>query len=235
MAVGPDRVDLHLAGRAARHQLRRRPRRGHLEDDDVGLHAGQVDGDARQLARCPRRARRALRVVLGEPVHHGARARTRPAAARTPDLPHAAAEHLAHAPRAHDEVARPHTTEPTGAPSPFDRQKVTESTGAREIGRRPRSSATAALKRRAPSRCTGTPRVVRDRGHRARSPRACSRCRRARLCVFSMAHEAGLGQVDVARAGSRSRTCSGREEAARRLDGPRLHAAETAAPRRPRS
>ena len=50
----------------------------------------------------------------------------------------------------------PHTSEPTGAPRPLDRQKVSESTG-RAKSATGRPSATAALNRRAPSRCTGTP------------------------------------------------------------------------------
>src|SRR5215468_3739819 len=50
----------------------------------------------------------------------------------------------------------PHTREPTGAASPLERQKVMESTGrAKSATGRPR--ATAALKMRAPSRCTATP------------------------------------------------------------------------------
>src|ERR1051325_7081695 len=49
----------------------------------------------------------------------------------------------------------PHTTEPTGAESPFDTQNVTESTW-RVKSEAGRFSAIAALKSRAPSRCTGT-------------------------------------------------------------------------------
>src|SRR5262245_23521714 len=50
----------------------------------------------------------------------------------------------------------PQTRDPTGAASPLERQKVMESTGrAKSATGRPR--ATAALKMRAPSRCTATP------------------------------------------------------------------------------
>ena len=49
----------------------------------------------------------------------------------------------------------PQTREPTGAARPLDRQKVIESTG-RAKSATGRPSATAALKMRAPSRCTGT-------------------------------------------------------------------------------
>src|SRR5438876_4639217 len=52
--------------------------------------------------------------------------------------------------------AEPQITEPTGAASPLDTQKVTESTW-RVKSPAGRLSATAALKSRAPSRCTGTP------------------------------------------------------------------------------
>src|SRR5215470_14983386 len=50
----------------------------------------------------------------------------------------------------------PHTREPTGAASPLERQKVMESTE-RAKSATGRSRATAALKMRAPSRCTATP------------------------------------------------------------------------------
>ena len=51
----------------------------------------------------------------------------------------------------------PTTTDPTGQPRPFDRQNVTESAGlASSAGRTPR--ATTALKKRAPSTWSGTPR-----------------------------------------------------------------------------
>ncbi len=49
----------------------------------------------------------------------------------------------------------PQITEPTGAARPFETQNVTESTS-RTKSRAGRLSATAALKSRAPSMCTGT-------------------------------------------------------------------------------
>ena len=53
--------------------------------------------------------------------------------------------------------AAPTTTEPAGHDNPFERQNVTESAGAaRSAGATP--SATAALKNRAPSTWSGTPR-----------------------------------------------------------------------------
>ena len=51
----------------------------------------------------------------------------------------------------------PTTTDPTGAASPFDRQNVTESAGA-AISAGVTPSATVALKKRAPSMWSGTPR-----------------------------------------------------------------------------
>ena len=50
----------------------------------------------------------------------------------------------------------PATIDPTGAPSPFDRQNMTEST-LRVISATFSPSAVAALKMRAPSRCTFRP------------------------------------------------------------------------------
>ena len=80
---------------------------------------------------------------------------TRPAAARTPAwrMPPPSILRTRRA-RAMNS-AGPQTTEPTGAPRPFETQKVTESTS-RAKSRAGRPSATAALKSRAPSRCTGT-------------------------------------------------------------------------------
>jgi hypothetical protein len=46
-------------------------------------------------------------------------------------LSHAAAQHLPHPPRPGDEVPRAQTREPTGAPSPFERQTSRNPPGAR--------------------------------------------------------------------------------------------------------
>src|SRR3989441_419079 len=96
--------------------------------------------------------------------------------------------------------------EPAAAPSPFDRQKVTESAcGAKSLaGRR---SATAALKMRAPSRWTGTPASC--------APAATAPISSGvqhvppwRLCVFSM-QTSPVGGVWMLAGRSASRTCSG--------------------------
>ena len=50
----------------------------------------------------------------------------------------------------------PASMDPTGAPSAFDRQNITES-NLRVMSATERPSAVAALKIRAPSRCTGIP------------------------------------------------------------------------------
>ena len=75
-----------------------------------------------------------------------------------PGLAHAAAEQLAGAPRAGDERRRcPRRPSRPGAERPFDRQNVTLSAGAASsAGVTPR--ATTALKNRAPSTWSGTPR-----------------------------------------------------------------------------
>ena len=52
--------------------------------------------------------------------------------------------------------AEPASIDPTGALSPFDRQNITESTGMVR-SRTSALSPIAALKMRAPSRCTGNP------------------------------------------------------------------------------
>ncbi len=52
----------------------------------------------------------------------------------------------------------PTSTEPTGAPSPFEKQIDTESNGAHSSAIA-RPDATAALHTRAPSRCAASPRL----------------------------------------------------------------------------
>src|SRR6185369_7201447 len=106
-----DRVDLDLAGAAARHQLarRRRRRRGITALDpkyhNVRLHAGQIDRETGEL-RQALRERAGVRVILGEAVDHllqrddaGRRDHT--------GLPHPTAQHLAHAPGLVDELGGP--------------------------------------------------------------------------------------------------------------------------------
>src|SRR5213592_9484 len=117
---------------ALRHELARRrlartdfPRTLDAEDDDVRLDGHRVDGESRQ----PRDALgepAGVGVVLRQPVHHPLE-RDDPRGGEDARLPHAAAHHLAHAPRPRDELARGADHRTHGRPSPFDRQKVTES------------------------------------------------------------------------------------------------------------
>ena len=78
---------------------------------------------------------------------------TIPAAAMTPACRMPPPSIFPHPPRPVDELPLPHTTEPTGPDRPFERQKVTESAWV-AISAAGTPSATAALKMRAPSRCT---------------------------------------------------------------------------------
>src|SRR4029450_392853 len=139
-----------LAGGAARHQLGGALGRRDLEAHDVGLDGGEVEGEAGQGHQ-----------ALGEGPRGGVRRPTRGGGGRRP----AAAPPPCRIPppiilrtrRACAMTSRePQISEPTGAPRPFDRQKVTESTW-RVNSSAGRLRATAALKIRAPSRCTGTP------------------------------------------------------------------------------
>src|SRR5262249_53032736 len=81
---------------------------------------------------------------------------TMPAAASTPTCRMPAPSILRQRRARSMSSVEPQITEPTGAESPFDRQKVTESTG-RVKSAAGRPSAVAALNSRAPSRCTPTP------------------------------------------------------------------------------
>ena len=144
----------------------------HPEDDDVGLHGGQVELHAGQPAhalgepaawRGPRRA--------GPPASSA----TRPAAASTPAWrmppPSILRTRRARAMKSRE----PHTSEPTGAPRPLDRQNVTESTAARSrppAARRDHGIEEARAVEVHRRRRRGPRRPPR------RSPRACSRCRR---------------------------------------------------------
>ena len=97
-----DGVDLHLAGGAALHDLlcRRLGRAlwdgGHGEDDDVRLHAAEVDADAGQLGHALGQRPR-VHVVVGQPPHHPLEGHD---AGRRDDagLAHATPQHLAQAP-----------------------------------------------------------------------------------------------------------------------------------------
>src|SRR5438552_4781161 len=67
---GAHRVDLHLAGRAALHELVGGGGAAlDTHDDDVRLHAREIDTQARQL-RQPLAEPPRVRVVLGQPLHH---------------------------------------------------------------------------------------------------------------------------------------------------------------------
>ena len=123
----------------------------------VGAH--DVGADVRGIdAARPARSQRVgeptrAGVIVGEPLDHrlerddpGRRDHARLAHARRPSGPGA------RAPRAITS-AGPHSSEPTGAPRPFDRQNITVSAGATS-SRGDVPSATAAFQMRAPSTCT---------------------------------------------------------------------------------
>ena len=100
----------------------------------------------------------------------------------------------------------PHTTEPTGAPSPFDTQNVTESTW-RAKSLADRRSATAALKSRAPSRWTGTPAPWATAATASISS-GVQQVPPCRLCVFSR-QTSPVGGTWMFGGRRASRTCSG--------------------------
>ena len=101
-------------------------------------------------------------------------------------LPHRAAEHAAVARRRGDRASRePASSEPPGAPSPFESATATRSNGARELGDR-----RCRWRRRVPE-----PRAVEEasrspRSRAAAQMRSASSCGKttppARLCVFSI-------------------------------------------------
>ena len=196
-----------------------------LEDDDVGLDAGAVDRDAvdrRQPLGQPAR----VGVIVGE-----ARAvvveRVQRAGAQHADLAHAAAQHLAEAARALRcrRACRP-ATEPTGAPSPFEKHADTVSNGRRQL------AAPACRWRRRRSRCArrrgAAPARARARAPRPRSTAARGQMRPPpRLCVFSSAHQARARQVAIGgqrrrrRARRRSNVPSARADLGELHAGPR--------------
>ena len=83
-------------------------------------------------------------------------------------------------------AAEPHTRDPAGAPSPFDRQNETESNPStqRAAGM---PLATTAFHRRAPSRCSRKVPLFGGGDDRASAPRTGRSDRRTQLCVFSSA------------------------------------------------
>jgi len=134
---------------------------------------GRVEPDPRQAATPPPAGARWHGPRRGgRSSARGRRCRRPPA----PDLPHPAAQHLPQPARARDEVAGAADDRADGAASPLETQNVTESASAAK-SRAGRLSATAALKRRAPSRCTGTP-APWATPPPPRSPRVHRACRR---------------------------------------------------------
>src|SRR5881396_395544 len=137
----PDRVDLHLPRGALRHELARRrlartdfPRTLDAEDDDVRLDGHRVDGESRQ----PRDALgepAGVGVVLRQPVHHPLE-RDDPRGGEDARLPHAAAHHLAHAPRPRDELARGADHRTHGRPQPLRQAEGHRVRVPREVARR---------------------------------------------------------------------------------------------------
>ena len=77
-------------------------------------------------------------------------------------------------------------TDPTGAPSPFDRQTDTVSKPAASSAR-VRPLATAAFHSRAPSRCSAEAVLPGQLDHRVHRLRPAGRCRPPKLWVFSSA------------------------------------------------
>ena len=145
--------------------------------DDVGL-------DRARGRRCPgtgRRARRRAggpRVVVGQAVDHRLE-RDEPGRREHARLAHPAAEPGPVDARACDRRhAVPQSSEPTGAPSPFDRQNITVSARRARAPRATRRARPTAFQMRAPSQCTASP-PARARGdHRVelgRSPRPAAR------------------------------------------------------------
>jgi len=89
-------------------------------------------------------------------------------------------------------AAGPHNSEPTGAPSPFDRQNMTVSTGAtRSRGAVP--SAMAAFQMRAPSIWTGNP-PDRAMSHSVTISGASIGAPDSAMYVFSITTSEGLGR-----------------------------------------
>src|SRR5439155_16485683 len=137
----PDRVDLHLPRGALRHELARRrlartdsPRTLDAEDDDVRLDGHRVDGKSRQL-RDALGEPAGVGVVLRQPVHHPLE-RDDPRGGEDARLPHAAAHHLAHAPRPRDELARGADHRTHGRPQPLRQAEGHRVRVPREVARR---------------------------------------------------------------------------------------------------
>ncbi len=105
--------------------------------------------------RQPFGQRARIEMVLGEPIDHAFQSATIPAAAIIPAwrIPPPSTLRIRRARR--DEFALPQSSEPTGQASPFERQNETVSAND-AIFDAVVSSASAALKIRAPSRCTGS-------------------------------------------------------------------------------
>ena len=179
------------------------------EEDEVRAHAPGVERSRRRLGGAaggldaveagqglgePAR----VGVVLGQPVDHPVRAvrqRDEPGRGQDAGLAHPAADQLAGAARAPDELASsPTTIEPTGQPRPFERQNVTLSAGpARSIAVTPASRwPTTAFQNRAPSTCSGTP----CRGAISATCAGVGRGQR-------LAHRVGVGVLDGDEAGER--------------------------------
>src|SRR5262249_38474889 len=131
---------------------------------------------------------------------------TMPAAASTPTCRMPAPSILRQRRARSMSSVEPQITEPTGAESPFDRQKVTESTGrVKSAAGRPRAV-----------RMPPYPRLVRDRGDGADLLRRRARAAVTVVCVLD-AHEGRLRHMDVRRA-DRLTYLLGGEEAALCLD-----------------
>ena len=145
------------------HSRRRQADAVGVGEDHVGLQLAFVDGETRHARRGARRGPRARRWSSARRSTLCSRA-YRPPAAMMPAWrmppPKSLRARWARAIIA----ALPSSTEPTGAPRPFDRQTLTESNGA-TMSRSATPEATAALQTRAPSRC----RIMPCRSQKARS------------------------------------------------------------------
>ena len=93
---------------------------------DFAREHGEITERVGQLTRA--------RVVSFEPLDVMVQ-RVNPGRGEHAGLPHAAAEHLAPAPRMRTNSTDPHSTEPAGAPSPFDKHTDTLSNAAVSVGR----------------------------------------------------------------------------------------------------
>ena len=189
---------------------------------DVGAHRRGVEGTGEPLRdRVGEPA--GARVIVGEALDHRLE-RDDPGGRDDPGLAHARRRSAADAralPRSR--AALPQSSDPTGAPSPFERQNITVSHSATSAaGATP--SAIAAFQIRAPSQCTGEPARAGDR-RRPRRPRRRSTVDRSRACACSRSRRARRRGRWCALPSHAASTCSGGHEPVGIVERVQLHAA----------